>query len=154
MKLAGAQKVHYDSGPNLIPLVDVVLVILIFLMMAGSFGGAEHYLVSTLPITPNGAGKVTSGGFEQNTTLEIRVDSMMNHDEFIATAGRVQTRDANSLRVQLTRMKDQFVSNGTPVERVQVVINPNYFCKYQTVVLVYQSCLEAGFTKVGFHAAH
>ena len=38
MKLQGAKQVHYDSGPNMTPLVDVVMVILIFLMLAGSFG--------------------------------------------------------------------------------------------------------------------
>jgi biopolymer transport protein ExbD len=37
MKLKGAKAVHYDSGPNMTPLVDVVMVILIFLMLAGSF---------------------------------------------------------------------------------------------------------------------
>ena len=49
MKIAGAKKVHYDSGPNMTPLVDVVMVILIFLMLCGSFGGMERYLVSNLP---------------------------------------------------------------------------------------------------------
>ena len=38
MRIQGARKVHYDSGPNMTPLVDVVMVILIFLMLAGSFG--------------------------------------------------------------------------------------------------------------------
>ena len=37
------------------PLVDVVMVILIFLMLAGSFAGAEHYLVSNVPFTDKGA---------------------------------------------------------------------------------------------------
>src|SRR5687767_1491415 len=55
MKLQGAKKVHYDSGPNMTPLVDVVMVILIFLMLAGSFGANEHYLTSNLPISESGA---------------------------------------------------------------------------------------------------
>ena len=33
MKIQGAKKVHYDAGPNMTPLVDVVMVILIFLML-------------------------------------------------------------------------------------------------------------------------
>src|SRR5688572_3664405 len=57
MKIKGAKKVHYDSGPNMTPLVDVVMVILIFLMLAGSFGANEHYLTSNLPISQGGVGQ-------------------------------------------------------------------------------------------------
>jgi biopolymer transport protein ExbD len=153
MRLTDARKIHYDSGPNLIPLVDVVMVILVFLMMAGSFAGAEHFLVSRLPAIPGGPGDLSSKD-PFATTLEVRLDSKLNHDEFIATAGQVQTRDADSLRVQLARMNAQWTANGTAPDRVQVVINPNHFAKYQTVMLVYQACLEAGFTRIGFHAAH
>jgi biopolymer transport protein ExbD len=32
MKLNSSKKGHYESGPNMTPLVDVVMVILIFLM--------------------------------------------------------------------------------------------------------------------------
>ena len=49
MRITGTKKVHYDSGPNMTPLVDVVMVILIFLMLCGSFGGLEHFLASSLP---------------------------------------------------------------------------------------------------------
>src|SRR5581483_12400090 len=56
MKVQGAKKVHYDSGPNMTPLVDVVMVILIFLMLAGSFGSDEHYMVSKTPIHMKGGG--------------------------------------------------------------------------------------------------
>ena len=58
MKLKGAKQVHYDSGPNMTPLVDVVMVILIFLMLAGSFGTAEHFMASAVPIHAKGVGGV------------------------------------------------------------------------------------------------
>ena len=66
MRLKGAKQVHYDSGPNMTPLVDVVMVILIFLMLAGSFGGAEHYLQSKVPIR-KGAGSVKSDAVPDET---------------------------------------------------------------------------------------
>ena len=56
MKIQVSRKIHYDSGPNMTPLVDVVMVILIFMMLVGQFIGAEHYLVSNLPISQSGAG--------------------------------------------------------------------------------------------------
>src|SRR6185295_15996911 len=46
MRLKGAKQVHYDSGPNMTPLVDIVMVILIFLMLAGSFGSSTQFLMS------------------------------------------------------------------------------------------------------------
>src|SRR6476659_6576187 len=55
MKVSGAKQVHYDSGPNMTPLVDVVMVILIFLMLAGSFGTSEHFMASKTPIHLRGA---------------------------------------------------------------------------------------------------
>ena len=54
MKMKGAKQVHYESGPNMIPLVDVVMVILIFLMLAGTFGG-DH------PVPPQQAGPAQEG---------------------------------------------------------------------------------------------
>ena len=55
MKLKGAKAVHYEAGPDMTSLVDVVMVLLIFLMMVGKFGGASRYLESDLPISSAGA---------------------------------------------------------------------------------------------------
>ena len=120
MTLSRANKVHLDTGPNLIPLVDVVMVLLIFLMMVGSFAGAEHYLVSTLPITAIGPGAINSS-FDPMTQLDIRVDSQRHQDTFTATVGRVQTQDANSLRLQLQQRAGHVVVGGDDDQRAVVV---------------------------------
>ena len=49
MKMKSAQKIHYDAGPNMTPLVDIVMVILIFLMLTGTFTAGMHYLQSNIP---------------------------------------------------------------------------------------------------------
>jgi biopolymer transport protein ExbD len=154
MKLTSSKRVHYDSGPNLTPLVDVVMVLLIFLMLAGSFRGTEHYLVSNLPIVAKGAGSaLPPAGFVPDEPLDIRVDSPVS-DRFVARAGQIQTGDAKALTLQLTKMREQFLSTGTPTDRIQVVIAPGKNVRYQYLVEVYESALRAGFTKVGFAQSH
>jgi len=154
MKIRGAKKVHYDSGPNMTPLVDVVMVILIFLMLAGSFAGAEHYLVSNVPFTDKGAGgEPPPPGFVPDEPLEIRVDSP-NPDQFIARAGQITVENADKLRVLLEKMRDQLELAGTKREKVQVVISPGRNVKYKFLVEVYQASLQADFKKVGFAPAH
>src|SRR6187431_149579 len=74
MKVEGAKQVHYDSGPNMTPLVDVVMVILIFLMLAGSFGTTEHFLASKTPIHAKGGGGEPDPNFVPPTMLDVQVD--------------------------------------------------------------------------------
>ena len=154
MRLRTSKQVHYDSGPNMTPLVDVVMVILIFLMLAGSFAGAEHYLVSNVPFTDKGGGGAPPPpGFVPDEPLEIRVDSPVP-DRFVARAGQITVDDANQLRVQLQRMRDSLEKAGTKRDKVQVVIEPGRNVKYKFLVDVYQAALQADFQKVGFAPAH
>src|SRR5580693_695554 len=73
MKISGAKKVHYDSGPNMTPLVDIVMVILIFLMLAGSFNQMEHYLMSDVPLQAKGVGAPPPAGAVFPTKFTIGV---------------------------------------------------------------------------------
>src|ERR1044072_3199586 len=76
MKIQGAKKIHYESGPNMTPLVDITMVILIFLMLTGSFVGSEHFLASNMPISRGGVGGVAPPpGFIPDEPIEIRVDT-------------------------------------------------------------------------------
>jgi biopolymer transport protein ExbD len=154
MKLKGAKKVHYDSGPNMTPLVDVVMVILIFLMLAGSFAGAEHYLVSNVPFTDKGAGgEAPPPGFVPDTPVEIRVDSPVP-DRFVARVESVTVDDAAKLKVVLDRLRSSLEAAGTKRDKVQIVIAPGRNVKYKFLVEVYQAALQAEFEKVGFSPAH
>ena len=154
MRLKGAKKVHYDSGPNMTPLVDVVMVILIFLMLAGSFVGAEHFLASTLPSTESGTASAgVSEGIVPDEPLDIRVDSP-TPDRFVATAGKIRTDDLDVLTQQLTRMRQQLNAAGQKTEDIQVKISPGKNVKYKFLVNVYEAALRAQFTKVAFGTSH
>lgn len=155
MRIQGSKKVHYDSGPNMTPLVDIVMVILIFLMLAGSFTGTEWYLVSDLPLRETGAGNVAppAGGFPQYELLEVKVDQNATRDGFVARAGQIQTSDPKVLETALARLSDQYTQTGAGTDKVQVIISPGRAVKYEHLVEVYQAALRAKFNRIGFSTA-
>src|SRR5687768_14001620 len=77
MKVAAAKHARFESGPNMTPLVDVVMVILIFLMLAGSFGTSEKYMTTTLPpIGKEGPGPANSDVIPPSRArVEMKVDA-------------------------------------------------------------------------------
>jgi biopolymer transport protein ExbD len=154
MRIQGAKKIHYDSGPNMTPLVDVVMVILIFLMLAGSFVGAEHFLISNLPLSQSGAGGVQlPPGYIPDEPIDIRVDSP-TPDTFLATAGRIQTGDIQKLTGQLKGMRLALNQTGKDDDHIQVKIGPGKNVKYRFLVQVYEAALNAGYKKVAFATSH
>ena len=156
MKLSTSKKTHYASGPNMTPMVDVVMVILVFLMLAGSFAGAEHYLVSNLPYTKSGGGNATPppGGFPNDVPLEIRVDTNATRDGFVARVGQYQAKTEQQLVGHLVNVREKFARElGKTPDQIQIKISPGGNVKYEYVVQVYQAALQANFSKVGFTPA-
>jgi biopolymer transport protein ExbD len=147
MRIRGAKQVHYDSGPNMTPLVDVVMVLLIFLMMAGSFAGAERFLMSQAAYRAQGAGAAPPppGGIPEDEPLQIRVDSP-TPDRFIARVGQIQTDNARTLAAELTRMREALGPDAEP----PIEISPGRDVKYRFLIEVYEAALAAEFTKIHF----
>ena len=155
MKIQGAKKIHYDSGPNMTPLVDVVMVILIFLMLAGSFATAEHFLVSNLPVVQSGAGgEQLPPGFIPDEPIDIRVDNNPTTGSFVATAGKIRTSDVAALTAQLRDMRLKLNATGKSDDKLQVKIGPGKDVKYRDLVAVYEAALNAGYKKVAFATSH
>jgi biopolymer transport protein ExbD len=155
MKLQGARKVHYDVGPNMIPLVDIVLVILIFLMLVGTFSAAEHYLVSDVPIQAKGTGAKPPPGVPIPTKFSITVQQQGPF--YIARAGNfasVRSTDPakayTELKGELTSQFQAFKDAGVKTDDVQVIIYPTATVTLENLVPVLEAAQEAGFSKVGF----
>jgi biopolymer transport protein ExbD len=155
MRIRGAKQIHYDSGPTMTPLVDVVMVILIFLMLASSgFVGAEHFLVSNLPLSQTGAGNAQlPPGFIPDEPIDIRVDAP-TPDAFMASAGRIRTGDTKALAAQLKAMRLALNQAGKDDDHIQVKIGPGKNVKYKFLVEVYEAALNAGYKKVAFATSH
>jgi biopolymer transport protein ExbD len=154
MRMQTSRKIHYESGPNMTPLVDVVMVILIFMMLAGSFGGMERYLISNIPISRNGAGRVNKNAFE-DVTLDVRVDALAdNPDTWVAKFGDVRTGSPAQLTEAMKKKLDEYTHNGTDLKHLLVIINPNRLVKWKSLIAVYQSALEAGYGRISFNQSH
>ncbi len=158
MKIQAAKKCHYDSGPNMTPLVDIVMVILIFLMLAGTFTGAEQYIVSQSPIVKKGAVADYTTTVMPDPPFQIFVNSY-GSGYTAYPAGLQKVSDGNALRSELetvrnTLKRGQLNSAGKMIDSTtQIVISPDATVKWQFLIDVYQAALGAGFTKVGFATA-
>ena len=152
MKMKGAKAVHYESGPNMTPLVDVVMVILIFLMLAGQFGGAEHFLASNVPMSKGGVGG-DSSAVSIDEPVEIRVDSP-SPDRFIARAGRVNATDGEQLYGALVKLRQDLETAGKKRADIQVKINPGRSVRLEHVIAVHEAAMRAEFEKIGFAKSH
>ena len=156
MKIKGGKQVHYDSGPNMTPLVDIVMVILIFLMLAGSFGGSTQFLVSKQAIKKSGGeGRPLKPGEVPDTPVEVRVDNARDGVGFIATGNSLPpVNQADKVQAWLQGKRQQFNAAGTQTDKLLVTISPSRNVKYRYLIDVYQAALQAGYTKVAFTTSH
>jgi len=154
MRIATSKKIHYDSGPNLTPLVDIVMVLLIFLMLVGKFTAQDAYVRSNLPLRQQGAGGATPppGGFPQEDPLEINLDSP-TPDRFVARVGQYKAESAAELNGVFRKLGEDRVAAGKTLEETQVVISPGRNVKYKFLIEVYAAANTAGFRKIGFSTA-
>jgi biopolymer transport protein ExbD len=154
MKFGAKSPARFESGPNMTPLVDVVMVILIFLMLVGTFASTEFFL------------QQNAGTFERATSSDspppdfvpdepiiIRV-SQPSPDRFVAQADKIQTSSADDLSRLLKRTHDQLTSIGKPTDKISVIISPGNNVKHRHYIAVYEAALKAGFTKVSFAIAN
>ncbi|CAN5561960.1 N/A [soil metagenome] len=153
MKMKGAKAVHYESGPNMTPLVDVVMVILIFLMLAGQFGGAEHYLASNMPLVKGGSGGEPGNAVSIDEPVEIRVDSP-SPDRFIARGSTINATDSATLFTQLESLRKRMNAAGKKTSEISVKIAPGRGVMFQHVVAVQEAAMKASFEKIGFASSH
>jgi len=160
MKIKGAKAIHYDSGPNMTPLVDVVMVILIFLMLTGSFGAAAHFLPSQMPIKMTGKGKIDPNKIPKvpDPQLDIFVTSRDSTVYIARLADGVQyvngvAQNGKTLVQALTEKRRAHEAGGKKADTLQVVINPRLSTRYEHLMTVYQAAMEAECPKIGFNTA-
>lgn len=130
-------------GPNMTPMVDVVMVILIFFMAATALLGPEWFLRSALPSPGAGAPPVPGDPFAlPPARFDIRL--------FIDADGRT-VADGLGARVSLDELEEQLAALGAEAEpgSITVLIQPTDGVPYRDVVRVHDACTRAAITQVG-----
>ena len=149
MKLHNSKQGHYESGPNMTPLVDVVMVILIFMMLAGSFGAATHFL----PWNTAGSNGTSHGPIQLSTRLDVYVSSVSDDTFQAKLSGGESFNTTDALRDALNAKRLAHEANGLSPDTLQIMINPRLSTRYRHIAAVYEAAMEAKWTKVGFHPA-
>ncbi len=132
-----------DPEINLIPFIDVLLVILIFLMVTTTYSKFTELQI-TLPTAD--ADKAIEKPFEINVTVDAKGNYTINNTPIVfqAVAGLAEELKQAANAGQAGRAKAK-------VEPV-VIINADQFAMHQMVINVLEAARLAGFEKITFAA--
>lgn len=159
MRIKGAKAVHYEAGPNMTPLVDVVMVLLIFLMLVGKFGAPNRYLVSDMPISSSGAASAPVDPNEIPKEPVVITVTSPYKGKFTAFAGTITSSDPADLSAKVEGLIKAKLAAGTAMKDIQVYIKPARNVRYNNVVDVYSAIVSAaerlqkGAIKIGFQTS-
>lgn len=136
-----------DFGPNMTPMVDVVMVILIFFMAGTTILGPEWFLGAQVEQDQSAAqGNEPSERDEPDDPFAL---------DLPPTRVRVAlVRDADGTRVHglnlsggtiedLERRLDELRQSGA-IESLEIVVQPAGGTPYQDVIRAYEACVRAG----------
>ena len=133
---ASAHSTHIEPEINLIPFIDVLLVVLIFLMISTTFTRYQE-LAITLP--------TASGVESQNDSKQIRI--AVSRDGRFAVNGKVTDRS------QLSNSLSQFTQNSTNRESapsIQVNIDADARAPHQAVMSALEAARDANISNILF----
>jgi biopolymer transport protein ExbD len=142
MPLAGPPRSR-ESIPNLAPMVDVVMVILIFFMLGTSFALREGELRTRLPsdVGPGQGATVTP-------IPAVRIDLDTPDAGRSASIVVMGTQQVESFDALTAMMRDKIRAGADPTGRITLSAAPQV--RYKYVIAAFDACARAGFTNIQF----
>ncbi len=131
-------------GPNMTPMVDVVMVILIFFMASATFAGAEWFLKAGIPKEGTGEGKLAEGDPLALPPARFEIVLVVEGGRTIARGQGVGEADMASLPARLVEL-----AKGITTEEVVLIIRPEAGVPYADVIRAHDAAAQAGIKKVG-----
>ena len=134
-------------GPNMTPMVDVVMVILIFFMASATFAGAEWFLRTALP--KPGAGdpgqKGDAGDPFKLPPARFEVTLARNGEGRTVVTGQ----GFETVPIALLGERLAELARGVGAEDLVLVIRSNPDVPYGDVIRAHDAAAGAGIVKVG-----
>lgn len=131
-----------DPEINLIPFIDVLLVILIFLMVTTTYSKFTELQI-TLPTAD--ASKAVERPGEIDVTVDAKGNYTVNH-------APVSVRDPAGLADALQEAAKAANKGQPPAQSPVVVVNADQFAMHQMVINVMEAARLAGYEKLTFAA--
>lgn len=137
-------QIHH-SVPNLAPMVDVVMVILIFFMLGTTFAFSEGVLPTQLPsqVGPGGGASVTIVPAVRIALVDDAADPLGCRILVME-----QALPNNSFDALKDYMSSKREAGADPSGRVLIAPMPDV--EYQRVISAMDACVRAGFTNIMF----
>ncbi len=132
-------------GPNMTPMVDVVMVILIFFMASAAFFGSEWFLRAAIP--PEQAGRGAAAAKRDPTYIPpTRLTVSLDVSE-----GRVVGSfiDVNKGSIDDVVKRIAAIPPGPELDNVEVLVRSTGSVPYRDVIRVHEALERAGIKKVG-----
>lgn len=130
-------------GPNMTPMVDVVMVILIFFMATATFAGSEWFLRSALPRPSAEAGAAADPFALPPARFEVRLATGAD-GRTVAEGEGFGTLDLGSLGARLEEL-----ARGAAKGDLVLLVSPAPGVPYGDVIRVHDAATSAGWGKVG-----
>ncbi len=155
-RYAPLRKMSAHVGPNMTPMVDIVLCILIFFMLGASIAVPELVLTGKTAVDKAGLGSNTTDA--KMPAVRMNIVLHRQNDRTFVTAfddtplpmdgadSPDQSHNqviASTLMAKKSRLSDD----------VQVIIVPDKLVPYQDVITIYNDCVRAKYQQVAFAAA-
>ena len=131
-----------DPEINLIPFIDVLLVVLIFLMVTTTYSKFTELQI-TLPTAD--AEKALDRPFEINVTIDAKGNYTVNN---VAVSFHGVAGLADDLKAAAKAGQPTAASDKSPV----VIVNADQFAMHQMVINVLEAARIAGYDKLTFAA--
>lgn len=137
-------------GPNMTPMVDIVMVILIFFMSVAAFLGSEWFLRAAIPFQ-SGRGTAVNRPNDPLAPPPTRMEVVLDVDP----SGATIVSFLGQSRVSMEQFESQL--GGFPktdaTRNIEVLIKPSPKVPYKDVVRAHAACDAAGIFKVGYGIA-
>lgn len=139
-----AHSMHF--GPNMTPMVDVVMVILIFFMVSAAFMGDEWFLRAAIPFEA-GRGSALD---RPNDPMELPPDQV---DVVLTTDGAGRTLvtflSLNNASMEEFEARVAAFPRGPETAKLEVVIKPAAAVPYQDLIRAHSALERAGVVNLG-----